>query len=127
MYMASPQPLTLAAVMATLAPPPFAHAGAARKPKAPVVKPSPMHASWHLKDPKTWSFPQRMFVRTGMLPQPAGKPLPPKHDATDKVPFLPVWRQWAWLMPRAVAPLLLHAVYVEWTGRTLHPIAAYCG
>lgn len=109
---------TLAAAPAQAAPTP---------PKAPnTTKKSPMYASWHLKDPSTFNFPQRLVTLLGLLQQPAGKPLPPQPKPTDKVPYLPVWRQWAWLMPRAVAPLLIHAAFVQLTGITFHPVAAYC-
>lgn len=110
--------------MATLDPAP-AQAAPTLAPKAPVKR-SPMYASWHLQDKSTWNLPQRLVVRLGLLQQPADKPLPPMPKPTDKVPFLPVWRQWAWIMPRALAPLLIHAAFTYITGMTVHPIAAYC-
>lgn len=89
------------------------------------IKKHPMSATWYDNDPERWSFIQRIIVAFGMLPQSKGMKPAPVHTQKDKVPFYPVWKQWAWIVPRATMPLVLHRAYMELTGRTLHPIFAF--
>lgn len=84
-----------------------------------------MTSTWHKEDPASWNYFQRLLIRLRLLQQTATTPAPPVHAMTDKVPYYPVYRQWMWIMPRAVASIALHRLFMELTGWTLHPVAAF--
>lgn len=88
--------------------------------RAPASTP----ATWHLKDPSTWNFAQRSIVLLDIIQDPAGSARPPVHAKEDKVPVYPVWRQHAFVLPRALPPLLIHWALMRYAGITLHPAAA---
>ncbi|SPO37304.1 related to ERG25 - C-4 methyl sterol oxidase [Pseudozyma flocculosa] len=93
-------------------------------PSKPAIKPHLMTSTWHLQDPSTWNFWQRMLVRLDLLQQPKDAPKAPIRVG-EKVPYYPAWRQHAWIFPRAAAPLVIHYAYMRLTGWTLHPVAAF--
>lgn len=89
--------------------------------RAPASKP----ATWHHKPRSEWNFAQRVLVDLGVLQVYADDSPPPVFAKTDPVPVYPVWRQNAWILPRVVVPLLVHRAYMDLTGNTLHPAAAF--
>jgi hypothetical protein len=91
----------------------------------PAMKKHAMTATWHLDDPSTWNFYQRTIMRLDILQQKKDTPAPPVHPKTDKVPYYPVWRQWAWIIPRALISVGLHRLFMEVTGWTFHPAFAF--
>lgn len=97
--------------------------------KAPMVAPKKKHtmtATWHLdEDQSEWDFYKRLIHRLNILQHPKGQAPAPVYTKDDKVPFYPVWRQWAYIMPRAVVPLLIHRAFMELTGWTFHPVFAF--
>lgn len=89
--------------------------------RAPASRP----ATWHLKPPSQWNFAQRFLMVLDVLQDPPSTERPPVHAKTDVVPVFPVWRQHAFILPRLVAPLLVHRLFVELTGLTVHPVLAF--
>lgn len=88
-------------------------------------KPHTMTATWHKADPSTWTFFQRLLIRLDILQQGANTPAPPVHAKSDKVPHYPVYRQWMWILPRAVTSIAIHRLFMEVTGWTFHPVFAF--
>lgn len=86
--------------------------------------PAGKKATWHHKDPKEWDGAQKLMVGLGVLQQEKDSK-PPVHAKTDPVPVYSVWRQHAFILPRILAPLVIHRLYMELTGWTLHPVAAF--
>jgi hypothetical protein len=94
---------------------------------SPQVSPKKhaMTATWHKDDPSTWDFIQRLIIRLDVLQQGANTPHPPVHAKTDKVPYYPEYKQWMWIIPRAIIPLAVHRAFMEVTGKTFHPAFAF--
>lgn len=93
--------------------------------KAFQTAPAGKKATWHHKDPKEWDGAQKMIVGLGVLQQDKDTAKPPVHAKTDPVPVYSVWRQHAFILPRILAPLIVHRLYMELTGWTLHPVVAF--
>lgn len=93
---------------------------------APIsVKKHGMTATWHHDDPSTWSVFQKALIRQNLLQQQTNTPKPPVHEKTDKVPHYPVYKQWMWIIPRAIISISVHRLFMELTGKTFHPIFAF--
>jgi hypothetical protein len=84
-----------------------------------------MTATWHTEDPSTWNFFQHLIIKADILQQGINTPQPPVHSKEDKVPYYPVYKQWMWILPRAVAPIAIHRLFMEATGMTFHPVFAF--
>lgn len=89
--------------------------------RAPASKP----ATWHYKPRSEWNFAQRALNDIGLLQDPPHSKKPPVFDKSTPVPVYPVWRQHVWLLPRLLPPLLVHRAYMDLTGLTVHPVAAF--
>lgn len=89
------------------------------------VKKHAMTATWHHDDPSTWNFFQRTIIRLDILQQGKDTPSPPVHKMTEKVPYYPVYRQWMWIIPRALVSVGLHRLFMELTGWNFHPAFAF--
>lgn len=48
----------------------------------------------------------------------------PKFDASHPVPYFPIWKQWAWCLPRILPPIAVNWVVVKTFG-SFHPVAAF--
>lgn len=82
-----------------------------------------MTSTWHHNDPSTWNFCQRALFRIGALQFIDFGDAPVFKD-TDPIPYFPIWKQHLWVFPRAVLPLLGHALVV-WSFGSFHPLAAF--
>ena len=90
---------------------------------AGAPKPWLVESTWRTKDRKTWNRWQHILTWFDVLPSlteeyPAPKP-------TDKVPYYPVWRQHAFIFPRAIVPVAIHWAWMQLTGWTFHPVFAF--
>lgn len=68
---------------------------------------------------------QKMVSVLDIVQDPAGSERPPVFSKDTPVPVYPVWRQHVWILPRALAPLLLHRAWIEATGIALPWYAAF--
>ncbi|KAH8429594.1 sterol desaturase family protein [Aspergillus melleus] len=49
----------------------------------------------------------------------------PVHSKDEKVPFMPQWSLHRWVLFYSALPLLLHQLYMSYTGKTLGPFAVF--
>lgn len=89
------------------------------------VKKHVMTATWHKEGPFAWNFFQKTIIRLNMLQPGANTPAPPVHEKTEKVSYYPVYRQWMWIIPRALISVGIHRLFMELTGWTFHPAFAF--
>jgi len=83
-----------------------------------------MKSTWRQADRTTWTHHHWMLEWLGLQPNNLGQEVP-VHDKTDKIPFVPNWQQQRWVILHACIPLIMHQIYVSYTGHNLHPVAAF--
>lgn len=83
-----------------------------------------MKSTWRKADRKTWTHHHWLIEILGLHPTKDGEEVP-IHEKTDKMPYLPHWQAHLWIIVHACWPMVLHQLYVNYTGHGLHPIAAF--
>lgn len=77
-----------------------------------------MTASWHKRAPSEWTFYERSLIVLGVMSPDnpsAPRPKPPVYPKDAPVPVYPVWKLHARILPRAMAPLLIHHAFSWYT------------
>ncbi|SNX82788.1 related to ERG25 - C-4 methyl sterol oxidase [Melanopsichium pennsylvanicum] len=77
-----------------------------------------MTATWHTKPSHEWNFFERSLVRLGVAPNnsESPRPKPPVFPKDAPVPVYPIWKMHLNVLPKAVAPLLVHWFFTQSTG-----------
>ena len=83
-----------------------------------------MKSTWANADRKTWGWGHWILHLTDAYPQEAGKPVP-KHTKREKIPYLSLTSQHAWILMHAFAPLAVQQAYMTAThAQTFGKLAA---
>ena len=80
--------------------------------------------TWHHKPWAELDFFRRTLISTGILQDPSGSDRPPVFPKDAPVPVHPVWAQHAWVFPRAILPLLVHAAITHFAGIAIPALVA---
>ncbi|KAJ1034614.1 hypothetical protein NDA18_001470 [Ustilago nuda] len=78
-----------------------------------------MTSTWHAKPASEWDFFERSLVHLGITPRhslQAGPAKPPVYPKTAPVPVFPIWKMHRLILPRALAPIVSHALFTHFTG-----------
>ncbi|KAI8823054.1 fatty acid hydroxylase superfamily protein [Fimicolochytrium jonesii] len=84
-----------------------------------------MKSTWRYTDRSTWNFHQKTLVFLDILPASRNDKPVPKHQKTDKIPYLPDWYMYRWILSRALLPLALQYAVVSYTGKPWHVFAVF--
>ncbi|KAK4497775.1 hypothetical protein PRZ48_010428 [Zasmidium cellare] len=83
-----------------------------------------MKSTWRTSDRKDWTRHHYLIEYLGLQPTNKDQEVP-IHQKSDVIPYLPHWQAHIWILIHACWPLVLHQVYVNYTGHGLHPIATF--
>lgn len=95
--------------------------------EAPGQQPKKHHmtTSWPFKPRYTWNILMWYVWLLHVLPD-LEVPNPPKLPKSAKVPFLAEYKQWFWILPRALVPFAIHRAYYEYNGgKAWSPLTAH--
>lgn len=83
-----------------------------------------MKSTWRDGDRSQWNRHHYLQEILHLHPTTAGKEVP-VHQKTDKMPYLSQYQQHKWVLLHAIWPMLVHQVYVSYTGKNLPAIVAF--
>lgn len=83
-----------------------------------------MKSTWRQWDRSQWKFPHKIFERANVYHIDLDREVP-VHSKQDKVPYVSDWSMNIWVIVHAGIPLLLHQLYVSFTGKNFGPIVAF--
>lgn len=81
-----------------------------------------MKSTWRTWDRKLWNFQQWTIETLGIQPTDLNREIP-VHAKSDKVPYISHWEAHQWVLLHACWPLVLHYMFVHFTGKSVHPMA----
>ncbi|KAH0440766.1 fatty acid hydroxylase superfamily protein [Colletotrichum camelliae] len=84
----------------------------------------PMKSTWRLRDRRLWKAHHWIIERLGLHHVDLDRKVP-VHEKGDPVPYVPHWQFHRWIIVHACAPLVIHQLFVSYTGYNLHPVAAF--
>ncbi|KAF2758486.1 hypothetical protein EJ05DRAFT_352509 [Pseudovirgaria hyperparasitica] len=82
-----------------------------------------MKSTWRTKDKSEWNFWMWFLDIIHVHPTDVGTE-PPVHKKTDKMPYVTQTSSHIWIILHALWPLVVHQLYVNYTGHNIHPAAA---
>ena len=91
------------------------------------TKPNPkdsIKSTWRESDRSTWTVHHWFYEVLGIHPVDLDREVP-IHKKEDKVPYTPEWQMHRWVIVHAVWPILLHHLYVRYTGYNLSALQAF--
>ncbi|KAB9006551.1 hypothetical protein FH972_026906 [Carpinus fangiana] len=83
-----------------------------------------MKSTWRTWDRKRWGRHHWMAELLGIQPNDLNRETP-VHQKTDKMPYLPHWQGHKFILAGALWPILVHQLYVLYTGKNLGYIAVF--
>ncbi|CAG7945232.1 unnamed protein product [Penicillium nalgiovense] len=89
----------------------------------PVSKDS-MQSTWRTGPRSEWNISHYLLDALNAHPIDLDKEVP-VHSKDEKVPYMPQWYLQRWVIFYSAIPLLLHEIYMAFTGRTMGPITAF--
>ncbi|KID86139.1 fatty acid hydroxylase superfamily protein [Metarhizium guizhouense ARSEF 977] len=91
------------------------------------TKPNPkdsMKSTWRTKDRRQWNLAHWFYEITDVHPTNLHDDIP-VHQKSEKVPHLSDWLMHRWVIFHAALPLVLHHLYVQYTGVNLTALQAF--
>ncbi|CAG8302166.1 unnamed protein product [Penicillium salamii] len=89
----------------------------------PLSKDS-MKSTWPTAPRSTWNFNHHLLDTLNVHPIDLNKEVP-VHGKNEKLPFMPQWSLQRWVLFYSAIPLVLHELYMRFTGKTIGPITAF--
>ncbi|KAJ9249447.1 hypothetical protein DTO207G8_6714 [Paecilomyces variotii] len=84
-----------------------------------------MKSTWYTSPNRSsWTIHHWFYELLDLYPLDPNRPVP-IHKKTDKVPYAAAWPQHRWILLHVGIPMLLHQLYVYYTGNNLNSIAAF--
>lgn len=83
-----------------------------------------MKSTWRSKERSQWNLAHWFFEILDIYPQNLDQEVP-VHQKSEKIPHLADWYLHRWVIFHAAIPLILHHLYVVYTGYNLTPLQAF--
>lgn len=81
-----------------------------------------MTSTWFAGDRTKWTIDHWLIHLTGIYRPDLKVPIFSKND---KIPFVPQWRAHCWIFTHAIWPLVVHQLFITYTGYQVNAVAAY--
>ncbi|CAL5869404.1 uncharacterized protein PFLUO_LOCUS3633 [Penicillium psychrofluorescens] len=83
-----------------------------------------MASTWRDGDRSQWTSSHWLLDLLGTRLKPTHREVP-VFSKDEKIPFVREWTVHLWILLHALIPHVLHQAYMTYTGRPLHPLAAF--